>query len=183
MTCKQQILISHSSRDQKSKIRASKWSSSGLQMPTFSLYPHVVEKSRRAHWGALSKGTNNLIHEGFIFITYVPPKGPTSKNHHFRSEDFDIWILGRNKCSVHNTKVKKVLVVQLCLTLCDPLDCSPPGFPVHEILQARILEWGAIPFPRGSSQPREWNLNLLHCRQILYHLSHQGSPLMLIDGL
>ena len=47
-----------------------------------------------------------------------------------------------------------VLVAQSYLTLCDPMDCSPPGSSVHGILQARILEWGAIPFPRGSSQPR-----------------------------
>ena len=40
-------------------------------------------------------------------------------------------------------------VVQLCLTLCDPVDCSPPGSSVHGILQARILEWVAISFSRG----------------------------------
>ena len=39
-----------------------------------------------------------------------------------------------------------VLVAQLCLTLCDPMDCSPPGSFVHGILQARILEWVAISF-------------------------------------
>ena len=44
-----------------------------------------------------------------------------------------------------------VLVTQLCPTLCDPMDCSLSGFSVHGILQARILEWVAIPFPRGSS--------------------------------
>ena len=45
-------------------------------------------------------------------------------------------------------KVKKVkaLVAQLCPTLWDPVDCSPPGSSVHGILQARILEWVAIPF-------------------------------------
>ena len=48
-----------------------------------------------------------------------------------------------------------VLVVQSCLTHCDPMDCSPPGFSVHEILQARILEWIAISFSRGSSQLRD----------------------------
>ena len=47
----------------------------------------------------------------------------------------------------------KVLVGQLCLTLCDPMDYSPPGSSFHGILQARILEWVAIPFSRGSSQP------------------------------
>ena len=42
-------------------------------------------------------------------------------------------------------------VAQSCLTFCDPMDCSPPGSFVHGILQARILEWIAIPFFRGSS--------------------------------
>ena len=50
----------------------------------------------------------------------------------------------------------QVLVAQLCLTLCDPMDCSPPGSSVHRILQARILEWVAIPFCGGSSPPRDW---------------------------
>ena len=44
---------------------------------------------------------------------------------------------------------------QLCPTLCDPMDCSPPGFSVHGILQARILEWVAVPSFRGSSRPRD----------------------------
>ena len=41
------------------------------------------------------------------------------------------------------------------LTLCDPVDCSPPSSSVHGIFQARILEWGATSFSRGSSQPRD----------------------------
>ena len=49
----------------------------------------------------------------------------------------------------------KVLVAQLCLTLCDPMDCRTPSSSVHGILQARILEWVAIPFSRGSFQPRD----------------------------
>ena len=47
-------------------------------------------------------------------------------------------------------------VSQSCLTLCDPMDCSLPGSSVHGILQARVLEWVAISFSRGSSQPRDW---------------------------
>ena len=43
-----------------------------------------------------------------------------------------------------------VLVAQSCLTLCDPMDCSPPGSSVHGIFWARILEWIVIPFFRGS---------------------------------
>ena len=65
--------------------------------------------------------------------------------------------------------------LQSCLTLCDSLDGSPPGCSVCGILQARILEWVAIPFSRGSSQPK--NRTWFSCTaQILYHLSHHGSP-------
>ena len=46
-------------------------------------------------------------------------------------------------------------VAQLCPTLCDPMDCSPPGSSIHGIFQARILEWVAISFSRGSSRPRD----------------------------
>ena len=46
-------------------------------------------------------------------------------------------------------------VAQSFPTLCDPVDCSPPGSSVHGILQARILEWVAISFSRGSSQPKD----------------------------
>ena len=70
----------------------------------------------------------------------------------------------------------KVWVTLSCPALCNPMDCIPPGSSVHGILQARILEWVAIPFSRESSQLRGSHLSLLHCRQILYHLSHQGSP-------
>ena len=41
-------------------------------------------------------------------------------------------------------------------TLCDPMDCSSPGFSVHGILQTRVLEWVAIPPSRESSWPRDW---------------------------
>ena len=63
-------------------------------------------------------------------------------------------------------------VAQSCLTLCNPMDCSPPGFSVHGIFQARILKWVAIAYSRGSS----WNMGqtLISCvsccsRRILYH--------------
>ena len=46
-------------------------------------------------------------------------------------------------------------LLQSCPTLCDPMDCSPPGSSVQGILQARTLEWVAMPFSRGSSRPRD----------------------------
>ena len=68
-----------------------------------------------------------------------------------------------SECLAHGTIgiaiiQSKLLVAQLCTTLCDPTDCSLPGSYTHAILQARILEWVAIPFSRGSSQPtdRTW---------------------------
>ena len=55
------------------------------------------------------------------------------------------------------------------------MDCSPPGSSVHGISQARMLEWVAISFSRGVCPTQRSNPGLLHCRQILYWLSHQGS--------
>jgi len=64
----------------------------------------------------------------------------------------------------------KVKGIQLCPTLCDSMD-----YRVNGIFQARILEWVAVPFSR-IFPTQESNLGLLHCKKILYQLSHQGSP-------
>ena len=57
-----------------------------------------------------------------------------------------------------------VLSHQSCLTLCDLMDCSPPGSSVLGILQARILEWVTISYSRGSSWPRDWtNISCISC--------------------
>ena len=53
--------------------------------------------------------------------------------------------------------------------LSDPMDCSPPGASVHENFQARMLEWGAISYSRGSSQPRDRTLVSCIARRVLYH--------------
>ena len=69
----------------------------------------------------------------------------------------------------------KVKVAQSCLTLCYPMD-----YTVHGILQARILEWVAFLFSRGSSQPRDQTrVSRIAGIRILYQLSHQGSPRIL----
>ena len=68
-----------------------------------------------------------------------------------------------------------VLVTQSCQTLCDPMDRSPQGSSAHGILQARVLGWVAVFSPRGwIFRTQGWNLGLLHCRQILYHLKEGG---------
>ena len=68
-------------------------------------------------------------------------------------------------------------VAQSCPTLCFPVGCSLPGSSIQGIFQARVLEWVAISFSRGSSRPRDpgtqgLNPGLPHHRQMLYHLSH-----------
>ena len=68
-----------------------------------------------------------------------------------------------------------VLVTQSCLSLCDPMGCSPPGSPVHGILQARKLEWVAIRFFRDVPDPEmEPRSSALQADSL--PLSHQGSP-------
>ena len=91
-----------------------------------------------------------------------------------------IIIYGNLFCARVLHESEKVKVAQLCLTLWDPMVHSLPGSSVHGTLQARILEWVAIPFCRGPST-QGWNLGLLHCRQILYCLSHQRSPITFLD--
>ena len=66
-------------------------------------------------------------------------------------------------------------VAQSCPTLGNPIDWSLPGSSVHGISQAIVLEWIAISFSRGIFPTQGSNLGLLHCRQTLYRLSHQGS--------
>ena len=75
----------------------------------------------------------------------------------------------------------KVLVTQSFLTLCDPMNCSPPSSFVHRILQARTLQrMSSHSLLQGIFLTQGSNPGLLHCRQILYHLRHQGNPLPIL---
>ena len=98
---------------------------------------------------------------------------------------FKLLILPLSEIPIES--VSESLVVQLCPTLCNLYDCSPLGSSVHGILQARILEWKAIPFIIGSSRPRD-GTQVSSIAGRLYHLSHQGSPrcpllFMLLKGM
>ena len=66
----------------------------------------------------------------------------------------------------------RCMCAQPCLTLCDPMDCSPPGSSVRGIFQARILEWVATSFSRGSSQPRDQT----HVSCISWHWQEDSLP-------
>ena len=84
------------------------------------------------------------------------------------SRFFTIWAI-REAQMLYTSPLSDSEVTQSCLTLCDPMDCSPPASSGHGILQARILEQVAISYSRGSSRPRD--LIWVSCigRRILYH--------------
>ena len=67
-------------------------------------------------------------------------------------------------------------VSQSCLTLCNPMGCSPPGSSAHGILQARILEWVAMPFSRGSSRPRDWTQDSCPAGRFITVWATRGAP-------
>ena len=69
--------------------------------------------------------------------------------------------------------------IRSCLTLCDPMNWSPPDSPVHGVLQARILAWVALPFCSGSSRPRvrtRISYICLRCQVAPYLLAPPGAP-------
>ena len=97
---------------------------------------------------------------------------------------FDKWVLyhywhlgGQIQIytQAHTYSILCVLVAQSCPSLCVPMDCSPPRSSVLRILQARLLYWVVFSSPGDFPNPGT-NLDLLRCRQFIYHLSHQGSP-------
>ena len=71
------------------------------------------------------------------------------------------------------------LVVQSCLTLCDPMDCSPPGSSVHGDSPGKNTGMGCHALLQGIFPTQGSNPGLPHCRWILYQLSHKGSPRIL----
>ena len=110
----------------------------------------TVSYKRHFHWQEERRGGNGLLLiKGFPFLI----KGFT---------------LNKSLCVPAKS-------LQLCPILCDPMNCSPPGSSVHRILQARILEWAAMPFSRGSSGPRDPTRVSCPGRQVLFHWSHLGS--------
>ena len=70
--------------------------------------------------------------------------------------------------------MERVRVCTMCQIICDPVDCSPPGFSVRGISQARILEWAAIPLSRGIFLTQGPSLGLLHWQVDSLPRSHQG---------
>ena len=99
-----------------------------------------ISQVRILEWAAISSCSGIFLTQGSNLSLLHPL--------HWQVDSLPLEPPGKPHCKV------KVLVTQLCRTLCDPMDCSPPASSVHGILQARILEWVAMSFSRGSSRPR-----------------------------
>ena len=115
----------------------------------------------------------------------------TGEDASFRLERLSIdstshWILNMEDWSwlssldYHTHSMNCAVLSQSCPTLCDPVDCSPPGSFVHGIFQARFLEWVAISYSRGSFLPRDWtHVSCISCIGRLMDslpLHYLGSP-------
>ena len=90
--------------------------------------------------------------------------------------------IGKNISIPHASTLGHLNPVQL---FCDPVDCSLPCSPIHGILQARILEWAAMPSSEGSSQPRDpTHVPSVSCfgRRVLHHQHHLRSPILIPQG-
>ena len=126
-----------------------------VRLPIGKECPDTAFQKRLSLWRARSRdneGATNAVGQGELLKQQAGSR---------ESRSFS-WVV----CSV----------LQSCLTLQNPVNCSPRGSSVYEILQARILEWVAIPFSKWSSRPRS-NLRLcISCigRQILYHCAITG---------
>ena len=129
---------------------------------------HGISQARILEWLAISYSRGSSQTRGWAWVSCI---GRQILYH---------WVTREARSSVYpNTYYvfsrKKVLAAQSCLTLCDPMDCSLPGSSVHEILQVRNTGVGSHSLLQGifmtwGSNPGPW-----HSRQILCHLSHQGS--------
>ena len=119
-----------------------------------------------------------------------PDKGPSPES--LRESHLELLLEAASKCCHFHTatralqcmKVKSESeVTQSCLTSSDPMDCSPPGSPVHGIFQARVLEWGAIAFSGRSCYilliptPHCWQD---HPARLWQHLTAQIQPSLLV---
>ena len=115
-----------------------------LSVTSVSLQPQGLNPARiLCPWNSPSKNTGVGCHSLLHGILWA--QGSNSGLLHCRQ--IIVWIPRENESEIE--------VAQMCPTLCDPVDCSLPGSSIHGILQARVLEWVAISFSRGSSRARD----------------------------
>ena len=120
--------------------------------------PLSVEFSRQKYWSWATRDQTVSLASPALASRFFT----TGATWEARAESLQNWFETYSLYSCKKLLAKNSASTCVCyslshvLTLCDPMDCSSPGFSVHEILQARILEWVASPFSRRSSQSRDW---------------------------
>ena len=109
------------------------------------------------NWLKLYMVTGNFKNEISTYIKFVVKKSRVIFKSFSGMKVYPIWtkLFKGNERENMRSRSVKVLVTQSCPTLCNPMDCSPPGSSDHGIFQARILEWVAMPTSRGSCRPRD----------------------------
>ena len=128
-----------------------------LYRTSYMIFKHPVWNENV--WSLLKRQESNVI-KGTKYRAFSSLSGFVSTGH-----GYIFYLLCIYAC-VH------VKLLQSCLTLCNPMDCNLPGSSVHGILQARIQEWVATSFSRGSSQSKDWTrVSRVSCigRPVLYH--------------
>ena len=126
---------------------------SPVNIPTFSLICLPLKSLFPTQSLSLDSGTvvYVIIQEKHLVFT-LPPLFSTPAPSPVLSTSTDMTLIQVPTITYLKNEVKVSLS---CVHLCNPMDYSPPGYSVHEILQARILEWVAISFSKESSKPRD----------------------------
>ena len=155
------------------------WTESSISL-SLSHFPQscfLTNPPPRTYWSRKNSPVNFLL---VIFISSL-----SSRDLQTHTKDLRVTLMKWEAHYTHPRVLVCISVVQSCLILCDPLDCRLPGFSVHGISQARMLEWVAISSSRGSSWPRDgihiscagrwilhrWATREAHSPQRLVHLT------------
>ena len=111
-----------------------------------------------------------------MMASFLPPSSRIRWIKHSEKKriEYSLWEKETGKIESIN-EMKWSEVAQLCLTLRNTMGCSLPGSSAHWIFQARVVEWAAISLLQGILPTQGSNPGPPHCRQMLYHLSHQRS--------
>ena len=110
--------------------------------------PLSMEFSRQEYWSGLPFPPPGYLHNSGIHLHLF-------RLLHWQAASLPLAPPRKPNVCVYAYICMCAKLLQLCLTLCNPMDCSPPGSSVYGILQARVLEWVAMSSSRGYSQPRD----------------------------
>ena len=128
----------------------------GNQTSASQLLKSVLPQEKPPHWEAHARQLENSPHSLQLERACTQQWRPsTAKNKQILKKNQNTVKLKNVSCISLYVKSVVVKVAQSCLTLCNPTNHSPPGSSVHGVLQARILQWIAMPFSRGSFWPRD----------------------------